>query len=84
MTYYINVWRNSQPGQSSAEPAVQYWATEQQAVEEIAAGAPYYYYEETIRVSGLTATVIDLEPPARERDPKARRVNMPIETESPE
>lgn len=72
MTYYINVWRNSQPGQSSAEPAVQYWAIAEQAIEEIVCGSPGYYYEETIRVEGQRATVIDLELPAMERDPKAR------------
>ncbi len=88
MTYYINVWRNSQPSQINAEPAVQWWATEEQAVEEIVDGWPGFYYDETIRVDGRSAKVKDLELAARyyarERDPKARRVNMPIEAEAAE
>ncbi len=82
MTYWINVWQSSQP-RIGTEPAIQYWATEQQAMEEITDGPPGYYYDETIRVEGPRATVIDLETPAREHDPKARRVNMRVKTEEP-
>ena len=82
MTYWINVFQPSQ--RIGAAPEVQHWATEEQAVEEIVAGSPGYYYDETIRVEGQAAKVINLEPPARERDPKARRVNMAVETEAAE
>ena len=88
MTYWINVWRNSRPSKIDAEPVVQHWATEQQAIEEIVEGPPGYYYDETIRVEGPRATVVSLELQAyryaRQYDPKARRVNMPVETEAPE
>ena len=72
MTYWINIWQNSQPSRIGAEPAVQYWATEQQAIEEIVDGPPGYYYDETIRVEGQRAKVIDLEIPARNYAREAR------------
>ncbi len=60
MTYWINVWRDSRPSRIEAEPAVQHWSSEEQAVEEIVAGFTDWYYDETIRVEGQIATVIDL------------------------
>ncbi len=73
MTYFINVWRNSQPSRIDAEPAVQHWPTEEQAVEEIAAGSVGFYYDETIRVERQTATVIDLAIEARNYEREARQ-----------
>ena len=81
MTYYINVWRSSQ--RIDAEPEVQHWATEERAVEEIVAGSIGFYYDETIRVEGRGAMVVVLavEPRHSPYDPKARRINIPLETE---
>jgi hypothetical protein len=83
MTYWINVWQSSQP-RIGTEPAIQYWATEIEAIEEITDGPIGFYYDETIQRDDQGATVIDLKTPARKHDPKARRVNMRVETEAPE
>ncbi len=73
MTYWINIWRSSQPSRIDAEPVVQHWATEEQAVEEIVDGPIGYYYDETIRVEHQSATVIDLAIQARDYGWEARQ-----------
>lgn len=73
MTYWCNVWRNSQPSRVGADAAVQYWATEEQAVEEIVCGAIGFYYDETLRVECKFSTVIDLKPQARKYEREAHQ-----------
>lgn len=65
MTYWINVWKSNQRPYD-IEPTVQHWSTEEAAVEEIVDGPAYYFYDETIKVDGKTAEIIDLSEHAEE------------------